>query len=238
MANSGKVDCNHESVDRLSGSAAARASPGRPGRNGAVRRGDADQRPPDARLPLARRPHPAAGPGGPHSGGGQAARRAGARHRAVRQPDHRRRRLRGAAGRGLPGIAAWRRKLDRRAGRESAPHPGPGPAAAGERRLDDRPRLCRPHRPRALADPRLPGGAGGTAALRAHPRRLPGRPARPAPGPRRPLHRARHPDHARADHGHHRGHGRRRRHLPAAGRARRAGGRRVTVVRQCPSAHA
>ena len=47
---------------------------------------------------------------------------------------------------------------------------------------------------------------------------------------RRPLHRARHPDHARADHGHHRCDGRHRRHLPPLRRARRAHRRRVALA--------
>ena len=55
---------------------------------------------------------------------------------------------------------------------------------------------------------------------------------------RRPLHRARHPDHARADHGHHRRDGRHRRHLPPLRGPRRADRRRVALVRQHPPADA
>lgn len=129
-------------------------------------------------------------------------------------------------------------KLDRRPGREPAAGPGPRTAAAGIPRLDDRPRLRRPARPGTVAHQGRPRGTGGTAAVRAHPRRLPGRPARPPADDRGPLHRVRHPDDAGTDHGHHRGDGSHRRHLPPLRRARRAHRGGVPELRQHPPAHA
>ncbi len=174
---------------------------------------------PAARLPRARRRHPPAGARRTGPGGRQAARRAGTRPLPDRQPYDGRRRVRGAAQRGLPGVPARRGQLDRRTGREPAASARPGTAAARDARLDDRPGLCGAAGPRAVADPGRAGCPGGTAAVRAHTRRLSRRAAGAAGDDRRAVHGARDPDHARADHGDDRGDGRDRRDLPSVRRA-------------------
>ena len=115
----------HDAVDLGGGRGSARPAAHLPA--AAPRR---TRHPQAARLPRPRRRHPAARPRRPRAGRRPAARRARARPVAVRQPYDRRRGLRGAARRGLPGVPPGGGQLDRRACREPAARPRPRTAAA------------------------------------------------------------------------------------------------------------